>query len=93
MRKDFSKYASNNGIGFIDATIANNPMFWVYCEQVNQSKQAVSNISDMNVLIDTNAEGLDCTQEPEEAPDIPHYDSLSQIKLGNLFAEHVAQFF
>ena len=37
-----------------------------------------------NVLIDTNAQGLICTEEPVEQPDIPHYDSMSQIKLGNL---------
>ena len=60
---------------------------------VNNSKQIVSDLSEMNVLIDTNACGLVCDQEPEEAPDMPHYDSLSQIKLGNLFAEQVAQFF
>lgn len=92
-RKDFSKYASNNGIAFVDATIADNPTYWVYCEQVNQSKVDVANSSDINVLIDTNAEGLDCSQEPEGNPDRAHYDSLSQIKLGNLFGQYISQFF
>ncbi|MBR4745615.1 MAG: hypothetical protein IK070_02780 [Clostridia bacterium] len=92
VRNDFSKYAASDGIAFVDAKIADNPAYWVYCEQVNQSKQDVADMSDMNVLIDTNAEGLDCSQEPEGAPDRAHYDSLSQIKLGKLFAQHVAQF-
>ena len=48
--------------------------------------------SPMNVLVDTIAHGLDCTKEPEEAPDIPHYDSLSEMKLGNLFAEELLKF-
>ena len=50
-------------------------------------------MSPMNVLVDTISAGLDCTKEPEDTPDIPHYDSLSEIKLGHLFAEAVAGFF
>ena len=92
IKKDLAKYVSNN-MGFVDAYIANNPVFWVYCELVNKSKKAVADSSEFNVVIDTNAYGLACDQEPEGAPDIPHYDSLSQIKLGNLFAEAVVEFF
>ena len=47
----------------------------------------------MNVVIDTNAQGLRVDQEPDGAPDMAHYDSLSQLKLGNLFAEQVSLFF
>ncbi len=93
VRAKFDSYSSDDGIAFIDATIARNPVFWVHCDLVNASKQAVSDSSDMNALIDTNAEGLICTEEPEEQPDISHYDSMSEIKLGNLFAEEVAKFF
>ena len=46
----------------------------------------------MNVLIDTNAEGLTAQNEPEDAPDRAHYDSLSEIKLGHLFATEVLRF-
>ena len=92
MRTDFAKYAKYDNIAFVDAYIANNPVFWVYCDLVNASKQAVADDSIYNVVIDTNANGLVCDQEPEGAPDIPHYDSLSQIKLGNLFAEQIMQF-
>lgn len=92
-RKKFSKFASSDDIGFVDAFIADNPIYWVYCDLVNQSKQAVANLSNKNVVIDTNANGLVCNQEPEGSPDLAHYDSLSQIKLGNLFAQQVVQFF
>ena len=92
VRKKFSRYASEDGIAFVDAHIAANPMFWVYYEGVNRGKDAVAAQSPINVVIDTNAAGLICTQEPEGTPDIPHYDSLSEIKLGHLFAEQIAEF-
>jgi hypothetical protein len=44
------------------------------------------------VLVDTISAGLICTEEPEGAPDIPHYDSMSEIKLGHLFAEQISAF-
>ena len=93
VRRDFSRYAAKDGIGFVDACIADNPVYWVYCDEVNASKRAVAASSDRIALIDTNAWGLACDKEPEGAPDMPHYDSLSQIKLGNLFAEEVSRFF
>lgn len=92
IRKEFADVAADDGIAFIDATIAQNPAFWVYCDLVNKSKQAVAGASSLNVLIDTNAAGLICTEEPIEQPDIPHYDSMSQIKLGNLFGEALKTF-
>ena len=93
VRNRFARYASNDGIAFIDAYIADSPSYWVYGEYVNKSKKAVSTLSPLNVLIDTISEKLECSKEPYEQPDIPHYDSLSQIKLGHLFAEETAKFF
>ena len=93
IRNDLSKYASSDGIAFVDAYIAANPSYWVYYELANTSKQKVAALSDMNVVIDTNAQGLRVDQEPDGAPDMAHYDSLSQLKLGNLFAEQVSLFF
>lgn len=92
IRSEFASYAAEDGIAFVDAYIADNPAYWVYYEQVNRSKKAVADASPMNVVINTNAHGLICTEEPEENPDIPHYDSLSQIKLGHLFAEELAKY-
>ena len=93
LRKRYDRYASDDGIALIDATIAESPAYWVYYDLVNESKRKVDAASDMNVLIDTTAAGLTCLYEPQPVPDIPHYDSMSQIKLGNLFAEEAAKFF
>ena len=93
LRKRYDRYASDDGIALIDATIAESPSYWVYYDFVNESKRKVDAASDMNVLIDTTAAGLTCLYEPQPVPDIPHYDSMSQIKLGNLFAEEAAKFF
>ena len=92
VRKKFSKYAAPDGIAFVDACIADNPAFWVYCDEVNASKQAVAAADPLTVLIDTNAYGLTCSAEPEDTPDMAHYDSVSQIKLGNLFGEYLMPF-
>ena len=93
VRNQFSRYAADDGIAFVDAFIAANTTFWVYCHAVNQSKQDIAATSPMNVVINTVTAGLSTTKEPEGNPDIPHYDSLSEIKLGHLFAEEVAKFF
>ncbi len=93
IRKKFSRYAADDGIAFVDAYIAANPVYWVYCNALNQSKSKVADLSSMNVVINTVTAGLTCSSEPEGNPDIPHYDSLSEIKLGHLFAEELAKFF
>ena len=46
----------------------------------------------MNRVIDTISEGLTCSNEPSDNPDIAHYDSLSEIKLGHLFIENIADY-
>lgn len=92
IRGEFSRYAADDGIAFVDAYIADNPALWVHCDMVNASKREVANDDPLNVLIDTVAEGLTCMGEPEGAPDQAHYDSMSEIKLGNLFAKEIAKF-
>ena len=92
IRKRFTPYAAEEGIAFVDALIADNPAFWVYCDSVNESKRAVAEDSPMNLLVDTLSAGLTCSEEPEDQPDLAHYDSLSEIKLGNLFAEELIKF-
>ena len=93
LRSEFSSYASADGIAFVDAYIGANPQVWVYYDLVNSSKKAVADSSTMNVVIDTNAQGLTCANEPAGSPDLAHYDALSQIKLGHLFAAQVVRFF
>ena len=93
IRREFRRYAADDGIAFIDAYIADNPMYWVYCDLVNASKDTVAAASPMNALIDTVSHGLSCSAEPSETPDLAHYDSMSELKLGHLFAEEAAKFF
>lgn len=92
VRTEFADYASDDGIAFVDAYIAAT-IFWKYYIQLNQSKQAVADSSPMNVVIDTISHGLSVIQEPADQPDIAHYDSLSEIKLGHLFAQESMKFF
>ncbi len=93
VRKEFKAYASEDGIGFVDALIADNPSYWVHYELVNEAKRSVAGLSDRNALIDTVALGLSCSEEPEGAPDMAHYDSLSELQLGHEFAEKAIAFF
>ena len=65
-----------------------NPYFFVK----SMKKGEVAAESPMNALVDTIAAGLICTQEPEGTPDIPHYDSMSEIKPGHLFAEKIMRY-
>ena len=92
VRAEFADYASQDGIAFVDAYISDSS-FWMYHAQINQAKQAVADASPMNVVVDTIAHGLSVSAEPEGEPDIAHYDSLSELKLGYLFAEESAKFF
>jgi len=92
IRNEFSKYESADGISFIDAYIADNPAYWVYYDMVNKSKKEVAELSSINIVVDTISQGLSCSEEPSDTPDLAHYDSLSEIKLGHLFAEEVLKF-
>ena len=93
IRERFEAYASDDGIAFVDAYIAAAPTIWVHYDLVNESKQKVADSSEINVVIDTVAEGLTRENEPAGSPDLAHYDSTSEVKLGNLFGEAVAKFF
>ena len=92
IRGEFSEYSSNDGIGFVDAYIAAT-IFWKNYIKLNEAKQSVADSAPNNVVIDTIESGLSVLNEPEGEPDIAHYDSLSELKLGHLFAEEVAKFF
>ena len=92
IREEFKGYASDDGMAFIDAYIADNPALWIHCDLVNESKRKVAERSPMNQLVDTVAAGLVCSEEPAGAPDMAHYDALSEIKLGQLFAEKLLPF-
>lgn len=88
IRYTFAPYAAEDGIAFVDAYIAQNPAYWVYYEGVNRGKAEVAQLSPLNCVVDTSA--LTCDTEPEGMPDMAHYDSLSEIQLGHLFAQQLA---
>ena len=72
---------------FIDAGISDSP-YWVEYQTINNAKVTFSEEGEDNYYIDTIANGLTYNLEPTpESPDLAHYDSLSQIQLGHLFAE------
>ena len=91
LRTDLAKYAENGGIYFIDAGISNGP----YCEPayptVNAAKERFSKDSPLNMYFSTIDEGLTVHKEPEGDPDWGHYDSLSELKLGQLFGQYVVE--
>ncbi|MGN1040075.1 MAG: sialate O-acetylesterase [Candidatus Fimimonas sp.] len=92
LRRDLRRYKAK-GIYFIDAGISSSP----YCEPgyplVNQAKQRISEMSAYNLYFSTIDLGLTTLYEPDYDPDLGHYDSLSEIKLGNLFGEYVASIY
>lgn len=89
LREDLATYAEEGGIYFIDAGISNSP----YCEPayptINAAKEKFAQDSPLNLYFSTIDEGLTVHLEPEGEPDLGHYDSMSVLKLGHLFGEHV----
>ena len=91
LREEFKKLSGNKDFAFIDAGI-NNSSMWEYYAEVNEAKKKFASESDNNIFIDTIAEGLHTNQESNYGDQDAHYDSDSEVKLGNLFAEHFEQF-
>lgn len=86
IRENFKEYTAAEGIYFVDAYILSSP-YWTFYNIVNESKQRVCESSNLNLCVDTIEEGLTYNKEPNGNPDLAHYDSLSELKLGNLFIE------
>lgn len=88
LREDLDKYADDGKIYFIDAGIQAGTIFPRY-EAVNEAKARFALESPLNLYFSTIDEGLTTNLEPEGSPDLPHYDSMSELKLGYLFAEQI----
>ncbi len=86
VRADLTKFGGGNML-FVDAYI--DSTYWKYYDIVNNAKLKVSKLSDNNVVIDTLYYGLTTKNEPFENPDTAHYDSMSELKLGHLFATEI----
>ena len=91
VRTDLKELAGDKEIPFIDAGINNSPQ-WQYYRKVNEAKAQFAADSDNNIYIDTIAAGLHTNEEPFDTPDTAHYDTESQVLLGNLFAEAFTPF-
>ena len=85
LRYDLKEYGDS--IKFVDATINEDEGIWKYAKGVNEAKKNFQETSKLNYLLDTNALRLSTRSEPEEKPDIAHYDSLSMVKLGQEFGK------
>ncbi len=92
LREDLKYYMSLNGIGFLDAAIANLDI-WKENKIINDAKKKNAEEDELSIFIDTNAAGLKTNFEPVGAIDIYHYDSDSMIKLGHLFADELLKKF
>lgn len=88
LREDLNEYADDGKIYFIDAGIQEGTIFPRY-EAVNEAKARFASESELNLYFSTIDAHLTTNLEPEGDPDLPHYDSLSVIKLGHLFAEQI----
>ena len=80
----FSGYMEN--CRYIDAGISE---VWQYYREINAYKESHARKTSNSFYIDTIAEGLTTSKEPEPEVDIAHYDSDCTIKLGYLFAEKI----
>jgi len=91
LREDLSGYEEEGGIYFIDAGIYDAPICQPDYLIVNKAKTEFNKTSPLNMYFSTIDEKLTFHLEPEEEPDLVHYDSMSVLKLGHLFGEHVVQ--
>lgn len=62
---------------------------WNCHVQINAMKRAYAETHKNCCVIETVKEGLTTLYEPEDEPDISHYDVASTVQLGRLFAEKI----
>jgi len=91
LRSAFADYTAISGMLFVDAGISDS-VYWKNYTVINDAKRAYAETSPLNVYLDTISAGLTVTGEPEGNPDLAHYDSLSEILLGKLFAEAIVSY-
>lgn len=89
LREDLSDWAEEGGIYFIDAGISSSPYCLPAYPAINEAKARFAALSPMNLYFSTIDAGLTTLYEPEENPDLGHYDALSELKLGQLFGQYI----
>ena len=87
-KKRFSGHA--DGCAFVDAGVST---VWERYERMNEIKRSFAEKHEDCLFIDTIAAGLTTLYEPYGQPDIGHYDSVSMLRLGRLFADAVTSRF
>jgi hypothetical protein len=92
LRSDLDKY-NDDEIYFIDAGISDSPYCLPSYPDINKAKEDFSKLSPYNIYFPTIENGLTTMNEPYENPDLGHYDSLSMIRLGELFGEHLVSIY
>ena len=84
LKSNFKEYM--DGCVFVDAGVS---VVWERYERMNEIKRGYAEKHPDCVFTDTIGAGLTKKNEPYNEPDIGHYDSESEIKLGRLFAEAI----
>lgn len=92
MRSELNYYSTVDGIGFVDAGISDCSA-WTHHVEVNEAKKELADEDENHIYFGTIEQELEYNNEPIGNPDIYHYDSSSMIKLGNIFAEKMAERF
>ncbi len=91
LRADLADWAEEGGIYFIDAGISSSPYCLPAYPAINEAKEHFAALSPLNLYFSTIDAGLTTLYEPEENPDLGHYDALSELKLGQLFGQHIVK--
>ena len=92
IRADLGVFSGDDGIHFIDAGIYDSPLV-DQCEMINQAKRHVAALSSKNHYFDTIEAGLEYDKEPADNPDLAHFDALSTLELGRLFANEISSIY
>ncbi len=90
LRKDLNKYSDNKFI-FVDAGIAEIDYLWVNSTKINDAKKKYAEDTEYSKYFSTQEMGLTTLYEPEESPDLAHYDSVSAFALGQKFGELIIE--
>lgn len=83
----YDQYASPAGIAFVDGGISDHAD-WKFHQIVNGAKAQYASEQSNRYFLDTQAEGLEYHVENN---DPAHYDSLSMIRLGEMFGEAIGK--
>ena len=93
LREDLKEYTWDNGLFFIDAGISDSPYNLPTYKELNEAKKKFSEESELNKYFSTIENGLTTLNEPYYEPDLGHFDALSEIRLGELFAETLIEIY